>query len=597
MIALLGIAQIPLGLTLYGSPQALFILYAMAAAVLLVTYFILTYRRGQRVPYGYGSEDSGRSDSSEDEGRPRRRGLGDLARDAAIGAGLGSMLRSRSRDQSRHRSRVEVVPSRRQSGSNWEDEKYSQYGHDPGREGGRWKTRLLEVGAVAGAATLARRYFGRKQNGRRNQDDPRYNAPPHARAESVSEDSLARLEEGRLPPPSRQHPLNQPLNPPMGHRRSHSSFSQDSYASDDGMRVGGRRRPNGPATLGATGLLRNIFKNRRERKEQRRLEDIRRHEMEEERVARMNSQGRYTGDGFPGRGGRRGSLTSTNFTPSVDNRPGPDPGLPPPLPAGVMPVPVAGGVAPLPPPPANGVNRGNTLLGANNPVLTGAVPQPVQMPPLPPDPQGVLHQETSGSEIYYSSGGRPHRRHHGGRDGLIAGAATGAAAAEANRHQNRNSTGEDSVTSPPVSVKVKMHRDGRHVTLRRLPEEEAAAEREARRRERQGKQPRRGSASSLGGTDGSERWRRTEAIERQQAEAMRSQNEVAAEHRYEGLVPPPPPIPSSSISPPTNSVGSPGTYDGTGTEASADYANNRRRRRAERAQAKQARQEHRVEFE
>jgi hypothetical protein len=36
--------------------------------------------------------------------------------------------------------------------------------------------------------------------------------------------------------------------------------------------------------------------------------------------------------------------------------------------------------------------------------------------------------------------------------------------------------------SPPVSVKVKMHEDcDRHVTLRRLKEQEAAAEREARR--------------------------------------------------------------------------------------------------------------------
>ena len=601
-IALLGLAQIPLGLTLYGSPEALFVLYALAAAILVVTYFILTYRRGQRIGDGYDSQNSERSmDSDEKEGRRRNGGLSRIARDAVIGAGLGTILRSRSRDHSRHRnrSRAEVVGSRRQSGSNWEDEKYSQYGRDPGRDRGKWTKRVLEVGAVAGAVALARKYLGGGGDRQRDHEERRYN-PPHGRAESVSEDSLAQLEEGRLPPPSRQHPLNQPLNPPLGHRRSHSSFSQESYGSDDGVRVGGRRRHDGLATLGAAGLLRNIFKNRRERKEQRRLEGIRRQEMEEERIARMNSQGRYTGDGFPpGRGGRRGSLTtSTNFTGSMDNRPRPGPGLPPPIPAGVIPVAVAGGVAPLPPPPppSTGVQRGNTILGANNPVLTGAVDQPIEMPPAPLDPQGILHQETSGSEIYYSSGGRPHRRHHPGRDGLVVGAATGVAAAEASRRQNRNSTGETSVASPPVSVKVEVFNNGRNVKLRRLTEAEVA-EREARRRERPGKQHRRGSASSLGDTDGSERWRRTEAIERQQAEAMRSQNEVTPEHRPEGLVPPPPPIPSSSISPPSASVGSPGTYDGTGTEASADYANNRKRRRAERAQAKLARQEHRVGFE
>jgi hypothetical protein len=49
------------------------------------------------------------------------------------------------------------------------------------------------------------------------------------------------------------------------------------------------------------------------------------------------------------------------------------------------------------------------------------------------------------------------------------------------RSRSRHSQG-DEIVSPPVSVKVKMHGDrGRHVTLRRLTQQEAAAEREARR--------------------------------------------------------------------------------------------------------------------
>jgi hypothetical protein len=49
------------------------------------------------------------------------------------------------------------------------------------------------------------------------------------------------------------------------------------------------------------------------------------------------------------------------------------------------------------------------------------------------------------------------------------------------RSRSRHSQG-DAVISPPVSVKVKMHEDrDRHVTLYRLTEQEAAAEREARR--------------------------------------------------------------------------------------------------------------------
>lgn len=44
-LALLAIAQVALGLTLYGSPQYLFILYAVWVAFLLLLYFILSYRR------------------------------------------------------------------------------------------------------------------------------------------------------------------------------------------------------------------------------------------------------------------------------------------------------------------------------------------------------------------------------------------------------------------------------------------------------------------------------------------------------------------------------------------------------------------------
>lgn len=595
MIALLGLAQIPLGLTLYGSPAVLFVLYALAAFALFVAYFVLTYARGRRMGYDYDSQRSYGTGSETNNGQRQHRGLRDIAKATAAGAGLTALLRGRSRSPSRNRNRAEVVGSRRPSGSYIAEEKYSQYGRDPGREGGGWTDRLLKIGAVAGAATLAKNMFDRRKDRQRDSDVRRHNMP-HGGAQSISEDSLARLEEGR-PLPSRQHPLNQPLNPPLNpplnHRRSHSSLSYDSYLSDEGAGARGHRFRDGIATLGAAGLLRNVFKNRRERKEQRRVEELRRRELEEERIARANSQGRYTGDGFPTRAGRRGSLTtSTDFTGSINNRPRPNHGVPPPVPAGVLPAGVAGAAL------SNGNRRGNTTLGANNPVITGAVNHAVNMPPIPPDPQGLLHQDTSGSEAYISAGGRPHRRHHSGRDGLApstaAGTGAGLAASEANRH---HSTGDDSVASPPVSVKVKMHRDGRHVTLRRLPEEEAAAEREVRRRERQGKHHRRRSASSLGGTDGTDRWRRTEALERQQAEEMKGQNETGAEQRAEGLYPPPPPIPSSVLSPGTGSVGSPGTYDGTGTEGSADYANNRRRRRAERAQARQARQGNQVEFE
>lgn len=159
------------------------------------------------------------------------------------------------------------------------------------------------------------------------------------------------------------------------------------------------------------------------------------------------------------------------------------------------------------------------------------------------------------------------------------------------------------MASPPVSVKVKMHSDGRHVTLRRLPEEEAAAERAARRQN--GRRRRAGGGSELSDTDpgiGGDRWRRAEDGERQEAEEMERAAErqrlQASQARLNASqlampLPPPPPIPTGDMPRPGGagsvgaaSIGSPGTYDGTGTEASGDYAGNRKRRRAERAQAR-----------
>ncbi|KAK5135130.1 hypothetical protein LTR08_005655 [Meristemomyces frigidus] len=89
-IALLGLVQIPLGLTLYGSPKVLFILYALAAALLLFAYLALDRYYFEKRPvefgldggsefysdYGSGSYLSGsrttrttRTDLTQDHGR------------------------------------------------------------------------------------------------------------------------------------------------------------------------------------------------------------------------------------------------------------------------------------------------------------------------------------------------------------------------------------------------------------------------------------------------------------------------------------------------------------------------------------------------
>jgi hypothetical protein len=206
--------------------------------------------------------------------------------------------------------------------------------------------------------------------------------------------------------------------------------------------------------------------------------------------------------------------------------------------------------------------------------------------------------------------------------------------------------GPSTASGLPVSVKVKMHNDGRHVTLRRLNEQEAAAEREARRvgadTSGNGRRARRGSSLSSGGEEaGGSRFRRGNNSIRPS-----SQQPIAA-------VPPPPPmsspsaadsqrppfasdlpmpmagssrIPQASASPPaaivpgmgqpisppphqglspapgpasSGAIVSPGNIMsdiGTGTDVSA-FDNNRRRRRAERARRDAAAKGARVEFE
>lgn len=649
MIALLGLAQIPLGLTLYGSPVALFVLYALAVFALLVIYFILSYlqeRRGgsnydSRYSYGTGSVVDDRRQRQTSDGRS-----GNVVKGALAGAGACWLLdRIRGRRAKREGDGPEVVGSHRPSGSYVEDEKYSQYGHDPDRDG-IWEDRLLRIAAPIGLAGLVARYFDRRY---RDRDSDTGSYGPRLGGAAAIDDG--RFNDGRYdgpagrpppggpiplnqPLPANQHPLNQPLppagRPPLHRPESVSSYTHSSFQSASGQRKQDHGLRDGLATLGAVGLARSIWNRRKSRNEDRRLE--------EEQYARTHGN-RLTGDGRLPRRHPPGESTLTSDTSSIGGQHGTSHGIPP-IPAGVY--------------PAGGASAGAALAGHGRDRTTveelplGGIPRngQVPMPEIPPDRHGGLfHDQSSGSEVYIGDDGRSHWRHHTGRDAAAAGLAggvAGLAAAEmgshrrgsrdrqesqvdlaaveassrrrdrSNRRQSASGGEESKAASTPVSVKVKMYNDGRHVTLRRLPEAEAAAEREARRASRESSKGRRGdSVSSLSGTDGTtERFRRNQLAERQRAEAMRIESERLAEARNQAQaqsnpnvfpnVPAPPPIPESSsgLRPPgAMSVGSPGTYDENTTEASADYANNRRRRRAERVQAKQAREAKRVEFE
>ncbi|CAO2657639.1 Nn.00g037650.m01.CDS01 [Neocucurbitaria sp. VM-36] len=620
LIALLGIVQVPLGLTLYGSPKVLFILFSLWTFILLILYFVLSYRTQPEMGFDdrttYITERTGSTRSK----RSRGHGLGALATAGAAGAGLAA-LRRRSRSRSRSRrsgSRQEVLSSRRDSRSRINESRFTdsylsdeKYASHP-KKGGTWKNRLLGAGAAAGGIYAIKSLFSRNKKHAPTEtgSDVSYSRP--LGPSEVTQTDLTRLEEGRAPasPANNRDDWRRveereaaqaaamagsPLR--KGHRPARSGGSIDSFDSRTSISDERDTRPRqhsyglkeGIVTLGVLGFLKHSWSKRRNKKEDAHVEELRQQDLEEERVARMNSQRRkYTGDGAPPRRSNRPPSTIlsesdlTDVTPSVA-RPN------------------------LPPPPMN----------------PGVGPSAAHIRPPPTDSYGVLSE--SGSEAYTSPGGRQHRRHqNAGNAALAAGA--GAAAASTGSpsrrdHSQRRSSREGSVASPPVSVKVKMHNDGRHVTLRRLNEEEAAAEREARRKERQ-RRNRTGSESSLGNLDG-DRWRRTEALEAAQAQEMAQSaapppppgSQAGPLRMPEPVIPPPPPGPppgtmSSTpghipLPPPPpipaaagSVLSSPHRTQVYGTETDvSNYDSNRRRRRAERAQAKQARMGgSRVEF-
>ncbi|KAA8643551.1 uncharacterized protein ATNIH1004_010320 [Aspergillus tanneri] len=567
VVTILGLVQIPLGLTLWGSPKSLFILYAIATFALLLALFVLSYMYDtEGYQMGGGAEYDSRHSYVSGPPAPddrRHNSFGRMAAAGAAGAGLASLFRRRSRSRGRDQGYYG-------SHASYTEEKYSDEGS---HRGGGWVSKFLKVGAIGGGVLLAKKLFDWRRNRESDAESGRYRRA-HTRSDSMTEASMSRLEDGRRPAPSYQTPPNRPPNRAPSRPPSRPQSPGSSYYYNSTYLTGNEPRPshgvrNALFGAGAFAAVKNIFSRRRgEDDEQRRVEELRRREMEDERLQRANSKRRYTGDGhYPRR--RADSYTATDISSTDMTRP------------------------PRGPPAAHGPPLGESAL-TGDPAASGRLDGGhSDMPPVPP-----THMT---SELPVPNPSGPNF------SDFAAGAAVGVASSHHRRRSNSRH-GDDHV-SPPVSVKVKMHDDGRHVTLRRLTEEEAAASREARRRERRNSRRRAGSASSLSGGEGSyDRWRRVEELERQQQDQMRREQEAATAAAAPpsgtmapaSYVPPsnvshvpPPPVPSS-LPYGAGSITSPGTY--TGTEASGDYANNRRRRRAERARARQERQQHSVEF-
>jgi hypothetical protein len=363
----------------------------------------------------------------------------------------------------------------------------------------------------------------------------------------------------------------------LGRHDSHSSY--DSRESPRRERREGRDDHTFRKTvLSGIGLgwLTKKYKDRKDRQEQQRFDDLRAQEIEDERRLEAERRSgtippRYTGDGTPRRShGRVTEVTDSDISSDLTastvepRRSGPMP----PLAAGA--IPAAAAVA------AGAAGAAGAQARSRHDIT-----EPV---PLPPREPREWHE--SGSEVYNSAGGREHRRHHPNRgreaEAAVAGAALGVAAAEEERRRRERSRGQQSVASPPVSVKVKVMPD-RGVTLRRLTEEEAAAARRDR------------SRSSLSATDtaaSNRRYRRDESARRDTAEAGSSSRPLSPPRPAfaAGRTPKDssyfsgPPPPESRESPEIRGTRSGMSPSGSGAAGGEDPAERRRRRRLERSQ-------------
>jgi hypothetical protein len=157
-LALLGFVQIALGLTLYGSPLVLFILYALAGLFLLLTYLVLDFRKKYR-----------------SHGRDPRPGPGPGG--SEYYSDYSSYLSGSRTDFTQDRSRTTRDRSRRRD----EVEDKSSWG---------WGKKLLAAGGALGAYRLWKRRNERKEDDRTDRTDTytdydsRYDGPSQGPADT-----------------------------------------------------------------------------------------------------------------------------------------------------------------------------------------------------------------------------------------------------------------------------------------------------------------------------------------------------------------------------------------------------------------------------
>ncbi|CCU80149.1 spindle pole protein Nnf1 [Blumeria hordei DH14] len=561
--ALLGFAQVPLGLALYGSPKYTFVLYALWMAFLLIIFFILSCRAR---PLLLHKEIDSSHESTMIESQTARQ-HGDSAPPIATNAGsaipVNDVDESQNRRNESHRSHNRKNQSRRNENrrsqnvikteefaSSEIDSRQETKSHDETdansgqpRDNGIMD-KFFKVIAGIGAAAIVKNWHEKRERSKGDDDyssmssdssprklrkpelDSRYDEGSTSveRKEIVrskrSNTSL-RAEEavaaGGLPPSQLHSSTPQDI-----HRRN--SYESESYYDSTAASLPRRqdRRPRSQndmfAVLGM-GWIAQKLKERRERKESEDREKSDSVHTEEKQKSRQSkSSSRPTADRLV-RTNDEG--ISTVYTSDLDSPDSSDDSRSIVQPAAATPVPVSL----LPGPGASPFQNRAYSTDDRSTGVTSAAPGMSEASIRSPND---AYNSTAESQPPR----QPLRRHSSRqRKGEVAAAAAAAEAAtlaaeeEEQRRKSRSQVGGNLRHSmdgryTPVSVKLKLHNDDKnHVTLRRLTKEEAAAAREARMAERRQRRPE--SLSSISAVDtniSNRRYRRPEYSIEQRAE-------------------------------------------------------------------------------
>ncbi|KAI5284587.1 hypothetical protein KEM54_001218 [Ascosphaera aggregata] len=229
-VALLGIVQIPLGLCLYGSPLILFILYALAVFVLLVIYSYLNFTEYRRNALVYAAAPGGT-----------------VASDSGGGRWHGRYNQS--------------APSEPDS-----------IAEPPHMHDKRRPNPAYVAGSGASGGGLMMKLF----NGRRGTSQAaNYEPAPANNYNYDYADPSGRLEEGR----PRPHPT----------ATEHTAFTTEpQYDHDEHHLDRGKAAAGALLGGGALAAVTNLMKNRKDKKEQKRVDELRRQDLENERLMRQN---------------------------------------------------------------------------------------------------------------------------------------------------------------------------------------------------------------------------------------------------------------------------------------------------------------------